>query len=470
VRDTRQLKSLLGAVLLAVSAAAPLPAGAANSAMLDLLKILRDRGSISADEYSILANAARADAEKTEAIKSEVKKEVDEKVAAATKDVPVINLKEKLELGTQDGNFKFRIGGRVHFDSYVYNDDDNTDFADGTQFRRARVELESTFWKVWKARLQYDFGGSGGLTVDGLRDAFIQYNGFDGVSVTVGNQKEPFGLDEMTSSNNQNYMERSMMNGAFVPSRNPGILLSGAIGKQFTLASGVFGVGRGNTGGGGAPGAGLDEAWSITTRGTFVPINESGRVLHFGLAHSYRNAGEMDVDRIRTHEFGIGAGTRMVDTGAILSEERNQIGVEAGLIYGPFSMTGEYTRAWVDVIGAGNVDFDGYYVEANYMLTGESRGYSIDSGTFSNPKPKTPFLKGGVGAWQIGLRYSAANLTDGPFTGGEQENLTFALNWYPTNNLKFMANYVHVLDVDRPGNIFDGAEPGVFAFRAQTYW
>lgn len=49
---------------------------AANSAMMDLLKILHDKGSITQEEYDMLRNAALADGEKMEADNSGIKKEI----------------------------------------------------------------------------------------------------------------------------------------------------------------------------------------------------------------------------------------------------------------------------------------------------------------------------------------------------------------------------------------------------------
>lgn len=70
------LKSLLGATMIGAMAAVSTPAMATNEAMLDLLKILKDKGSISAQEYELLTNAAKADGEKVEGSINEMKAEV----------------------------------------------------------------------------------------------------------------------------------------------------------------------------------------------------------------------------------------------------------------------------------------------------------------------------------------------------------------------------------------------------------
>ena len=70
------VKSLLGSILIGSMAAVSTPAMATNEAMLDLLKILHDKGSISAEEYDLLKNASQADKEKVEGTANEVKAEV----------------------------------------------------------------------------------------------------------------------------------------------------------------------------------------------------------------------------------------------------------------------------------------------------------------------------------------------------------------------------------------------------------
>ena len=45
------------------------PAFAANETMMDLLKVLRDKGTLTQNEYELLVNASKADKEHIEAIK-----------------------------------------------------------------------------------------------------------------------------------------------------------------------------------------------------------------------------------------------------------------------------------------------------------------------------------------------------------------------------------------------------------------
>jgi phosphate-selective porin OprO/OprP len=68
------LKLKTSALLIAgtLMGAATLPAQANNDSMMDLLQVLRDKGTISAEDYQLLSNTAAADKEAAEADKAEI--------------------------------------------------------------------------------------------------------------------------------------------------------------------------------------------------------------------------------------------------------------------------------------------------------------------------------------------------------------------------------------------------------------
>ncbi|MGH8579986.1 MAG: OprO/OprP family phosphate-selective porin [Gammaproteobacteria bacterium] len=142
--------------------------------------------------------------------------------------------------------------------------------------------------------------------------------------------------------------------------------------------------------------------------------------------------------------FGRSSG-RLVDTGNIPGDVNyfTLFGGELAGIYGPFSVQSEYIRADVDRETGGDPGFNGYYGYASWFLTGESRNYKADKGVF-DILPLKPFsLKtGGWGAWEVAVRYSNLDLNDEGVRGGEIDDLSFALNWYPNPYVRLMANYV----------------------------
>jgi len=75
---------------------------------------------------------------------------------------------------------------------------------------------------------------------------------------------------------------------------------------------------------------------------------------------------------------------------------------------------------------------------------------------------------GGIGAWELAVRYSQLNLNSNDIRGGNEKDLTVGLNWYTTPNLKLMTNYVNVLEVNE--GPYSGADPWGFNFAARAYW
>jgi len=120
--------------------------------------------------------------------------------------------------------------------------------------------------------------------------------------------------------------------------------------------------------------------------------------------------------------------------------------------------------------GESKLTASGFYVETSWFITGESRHYSFKDGSFKQTNVRRVINQGGFGAWEIAARYSSIDLTDENIIGGEEDNVTIGLNWYPNNQLRLMANYTKVISTDRPGNLLDNVEPDIFHMRAQIYW
>ena len=59
-------------------------------------------------------------------------------------------------------------------------------------------------------------------------------------------------------------------------------------------------------------------------------------------------------------------------------------------------------------------------------------------------------------------------MTDDNVIGGEETNPTVGLNRYLSSTMRMMANYVNVLEVDRPGSEFDGNTMSLIQMRFQV--
>lgn len=441
-----RFKNLMGAIVIGAFAATSTPAMAANEAMLDLLKILVKKGSITAEEYDLLQNAAKADGEKVDGNINEMKAEV----AKKTKGLPKIKTKGKLEIKDKDGN-KFRVGGRLQADTTFATGDATLGSEGGspvTEFRRARMYLSGVFQHDWKFKFQYDFAddqGGGTANTNGIKDAYIAYTGFKPVTVTVGHHKMPLSMEELTSSKYITFIERSqLVNGIVADTgggRQYGVSAKGYFNDMFTAAAGVYA--------GSANEDHADNATGFTGRLTFSPIHEKTKMVHLGVGfnHHRDNDGGLNIDG----EPEIHPGRDILETEGGAWEEANTFVAEAAGIYGPAAIQFEYASAELEdgPIGTADADTDAWYIYGSYYLTGESRNYKWKNGSYSQTKVKNPLGKGGYGAWEVALRYTNGEYdnTDGLATdSSDADILTAGLNWYPINNVRFSGNYVKVLD------------------------
>lgn len=345
-----------------------------------------------------------------------------------------------LRLNTHDDAVQMRIGGRLHNDWVWLGADDDVRQAfpgtrDGVQFRRARLYVRGDAYDYLHWRLQFDFGGS----EVAFRDVYASFSNILPFKLTVGQFKEPFSLDELTSSNNITFIERALPT-AFAPSRNVGIMFSDSIMDQrMTWAAGLF---RETD----AQGRNIaSSGYNATGRVTYAPVyeNAGANVVHLGAAYTYKNPEDNEY-RIRQRPE-VGLGDRFVDTTTFAADSVGILGLEAAWVNGPFSLQGEYMMARAD--GAGgqqNVDFDGWYVQGSYWLTGENRNYNRSSGSFGYVNPAGNFRENGSwGAWELAARYSELDLNDGNIDGGKLENMTVGLNWHLNPNARVMWNYVN---------------------------
>lgn len=355
--------------------------------------------------------------------------------------------KNGLKFDSNDGEFKFQIGGRIYNDWLGWSGKDRDvenavgSLEDGTEFRAARLFVAGTIYKVVKFKAQYDFAGGDA----DFKDVYVELITVPYVgNVKVGHFKEPMGLEELTSSRYVTFMERALP-AAFLPSRNTGVMLHNtAIDDRLTWAAGVFrdSDSYGNSSGGGD--------YAGTARVTFVPWSdeENNRVSHVGVSYSLRSP-QGDMARFRQRPE-MHQAAYFVDTGTFASDDLSLVGLEAALVLGPCSIQGEYMMASSDASMASDPEFDGWYIQVSHFLTGEHRPYK--KGKFGRVKPNKNFMNSpGPGAWEIAARYSTIDLSDSGIGGGELDDITLGLNWYLNPHTRVMWNYVHA-DLDDIGD------------------
>jgi phosphate-selective porin OprO/OprP len=356
-----------------------------------------------------------------------------------------IEWRDGFRVTSADGRFKLRFGGRVMNDWMWVSAGDAIKSAfgnivNGNEFRYAWIEFGGEVYDNVEFAVQYSFS-SGDVQI---KDMYIGLMNLPFGRVRVGHFKEPFSLDEMVSNKNTTFMERNLAD-IFAPSRNTGFAVLGANKAQnITWGFGVFTdaneYGDAKT---------YDNTFNVSGRLTFLPWSADSDLLHLGIGYHYQ--GVKDGGAIRYQQRPeVHLATRFVDTGNILADYAQTIDVEGALVYGQFSLQGEYMYDSVSSETADDPVFQGGYIYGTYFLTpGDHRSYEKANAVFGRTRPKNPWLAGGgMGAVEVALRYSWVDFTDALVTGGELKDVTLGLNWYLNNVTRIMLNIVHA---DRDG-------------------
>ncbi|MFU8894876.1 MAG: OprO/OprP family phosphate-selective porin [Gammaproteobacteria bacterium] len=349
---------------------------------------------------------------------------------------------------------EFKVRGRFNLD-YGIHDNDNIDLDDGFLMRRTRIGLQGTINEDWSGIIEYDFAENNTNAQD-----IILRRKWQGGTIKIGNFKVPMGMEEVASTNNIPFLERASSNTALVDARRLGIGYDW-YGDTMGFQGMVYGRGLGSNQDG-------DDPIGIAGRFIYAP-KMGGNQLHLAASVAYEDVRDYDVRRYRDRPEARADGNRLIDTGNISDVDSTlKLGLEAAYQAGPFNMVAEYFNVDVDRNTGEEPSFSGYYIQGVWVVTGEKRGYR--DGIFRGLTPASAQR----GAWELALRYSTIDLNDAGFQGGEQETVTFGVNYYPNANVRFMLNYIMV-DVDDSGatvggNVVGDESPNILIMRAQYHF
>ncbi|WP_176849492.1 porin [Belnapia rosea] len=373
-----------------------------------------------------------------------------------------------------DGRFSAYLGAQFQYDIGGAIQGDRTAGAPrlnsfGENLRRGRLFFGFKYDDLLLS-VTPDFGGSPDGTPS-LYEANLTWTPIRPLALTVGYYKPYYGLADSMSSNDFLLLERpSIMEIA----RN---IVAGdsraSVGGRWA-ASRWFAAGylTGDVAGSNSSNQATSGQTGFVGRVAGRPYTDADTDLHLGLTGSYafdlRRQADGQTLRLRDRpEWRAGdPSTRLIDTGNLPADHASTWGPEFGVRWRNFMLQGEYQQINVEQAQASgalrpDLTFDGGYVEASWVMTGEPRRYSTSSAAFGRPSPKHPFdfRGGGWGAWELMARYSVADLNDkvtrgraqtttGGVYGGRQEVVGLGLSWYPTNFLRFMLDW-NIVNVDR---------------------
>jgi phosphate-selective porin OprO and OprP len=157
------------------------------------------------------------------------------------------------------------------------------------------------------------------------------------------------------------------------------------------------------------------------------------------------------------------AGYNTEDKGAsafisqVIIGNRDRLGLEGAIALGSVKIQSEYIQnnySKVQAITNGkasgsDIDIDGYYASASWFITGEKYASSYKGGKFDRISPNKNFdpndISKGLGAWEIGARYSSVDASDIGYTNTSYDKAnayTLGLKWIPSPYVRMILNYV----------------------------
>jgi phosphate-selective porin OprO and OprP len=311
------------------------------------------------------------------------------------------------------------------------------------EFRVSRLQLNGqvTAPFPWSFEVNAGYNGldeNNGDTNWTIADLWVAVPLAHVATVTVGEQEAGVGMERLSHGEDLSFMERSTMSEAYKKSHELGVRFTGtAAGERMTWSAGWFNDWltdhlsfdeSGNTYAGRVTGLLLDQ--------------DGGRELvHVGASAAYAQAqsgAAQSRSRPEVHQAPY-----YVDTGSFPANHTRALGFELAAVKGPVTVTGEYTLAEASAPASGNPRFDGWYVTASWVLTGETRPYEHANGYFGRITPDSPlsFAHGGLGAFELAARYSWIDLASQAIQGGKFDRWSGALSWYPTKWGRFEFDY-----------------------------
>jgi phosphate-selective porin OprO/OprP len=387
---------------------------------------------------------------------------------------PVLKEKDNnFSIESPNGNNSISLTGRIHFDYRHFDSYANSDVAlssataspsstgaDTFDIRRARLGVKYKFAKDYSGEIVFNTVGA----VNVLDVAYMDVSWFEKAKFRIGQFKMPYSLEQLTSSNNIDFIERSFVD-SYIPAKEIGAQVFGEPTKGMTYA---LALSNGLTGAN-ATGSELDnrqDGKDIIGRLTFNASEAMGdkeTVMHGGVAFSRGDSpiGTGFGGNRSTESRGVSFFTQPVlnqDGTYSKTIERSRYGLEGAFASGPFKIQAQYSVQGNEFNGGGtnyDLDIKTYYAEALWTLTGEKWADRYKAGAFGALKPKNNFDsdKFTGGAWEVGARYSKFDASDfnttisgtsTPRAGYSEANAyTFGVKFVANPNFRVMADYVY---------------------------
>jgi phosphate-selective porin OprO/OprP len=392
----------------------------------------------------------------------------------------------------KDNRYWFSSGGVLRLDGVNFmgsSDSLQNDYPNDTYIRVAEWNVKGGIGQdlSYELRLKLD-GGNGRFT-----DAMLSYEGFaPNTRLSVGRLNSSFSLDNDNSTSWQPFIDSAATN-VFFPNSGLGLKYE-MWWDHYAFKLAALQPDQGSIT---PPNNRGRDRIQYSARAFYAPVNCPGDVYHFGVGAvlreiEHQNYGGGDIKRFTMNAYPGARGrntstlVQLVEPGIRSGGDKNDIGMRASVVrefnielareIGPVLLFGEYfymnvKRPQPTVMPSSfpfkqTVRFSSWFFQGSWLLTGESRQYTMADGNFGAIKPNHSY-----GAWEVAARYTYVNLNDRDIQGGSQHDLAFGVNWFYNEHVRVSVDYIRAYV--HPAVIYSGPnlrKLDILAGRVQVRW
>ena len=361
------------------------------------------------------------------------------------------------QLTSADGKSTFRPRGRLLLDA---SSTGGSDYAarqlSGSEVRSVRLGIEGTHGPIgWV--LEGDFANN----KVAWKSAYVSYQHVllgKPAELTVGNRLNDRGLDGSSGTINTPFQDRNTVGTTLLPQRGAfGVGLTERwFGQDWHASVSMAGNDLNSSNG--------NDSVALAARAHWNPLKSEAATMHLGAWSFAEHIAKGATGALRSASIGGHFNQQVKVLPGVMPEPRESLayGLEWAMFSGPFWSSAEWgrreLRSRATLPGSDHRQHEAYAVSAGWFLAGGSPAYLSRSGTWGRVKVAQPVGAGGAGAWELKLRYEAADYTD-LLQGGKGDAFTFGANWYWNDFSRVMLDVVRWSTRSRTG-AYQGPDDG----------
>jgi phosphate-selective porin OprO/OprP len=346
--------------------------------------------------------------------------------------------------------------GKFQWDARQAGDDPPDSF-ESTEIQRARVGIDGEFLRNFDFNIEYELTErelDGNTSATAWKDVYLDVDFANAARVRLGKFKVPFGLDQLTSVANLDFIYRSLGSSNLAPARDTGVMIYGELsGGRFDYAVGAFRHDGENARSRRI--AGADETGAARFR--VAPFQRQGASL---LDQLELGAGVTMSALANPTELPNGLRGRTVMSKyeffepLFVNGRRQRYEIDAEWRWRRVGARAEYMNVRDTRDGQGFLDNDlppararSWFVSGAYVITGERKNWPVT--------PRGEVGRGGFGAVEVVGRYERLKF-DGPAGADEafrhpraetilpsgDRAMTWGINWYVNRFVKVQAHAI----------------------------